>query len=312
MTLLGYELSNVEWAFVGLYAFLILASGIVVSLKNIRKDKNYSEVALRIRSWWVIIILFSFAVLGSRGMGVGFLAFVSFLGLKEFFSMIPTRRADRRVLLWAYAAIPIQAFFIYIEWYGLFIIFIPIYMFLALPLKMILIGETRSFLKSMSTIHWGLMATVYSMGHIAYLLVLPTDKPHFNGPGLVLFLVAMTQLNDVAQFCWGKALGGPKITPTVSPNKTWAGFLGGVVTITGLSILIAPYLTPFDFQLSVFAGLLLSIGGFLGDLTISAIKRDLGVKDFGSILPGHGGIMDRIDSLCYTAPLFFHFTRFYG
>lgn len=312
MTLLGYELSNVEWAFVGLYAFLILASGIVVSLKNIRKDKNYSEVALRIRSWWVIIILFSFAVLGGRGMGVGFLAFVSFLGLKEFFSMIPTRRADRRVLLWAYAAIPIQAFFIYIEWYGLFIIFIPIYMFLALPLKMILIGETRSFLKSMSTIHWGLMATVYSMGHIAYLLVLPTDKPHFNGPGLVLFLVAMTQLNDVAQFCWGKALGGPKITPTVSPNKTWAGFLGGVVTITGLSILIAPYLTPFDFQLSVFAGLLLSIGGFLGDLTISAIKRDLGVKDFGSILPGHGGIMDRIDSLCYTAPLFFHFTRFYG
>jgi len=312
MVFFGHELDSVQVSVTGLFIFLSLATLTVLTLKMMRPAKDYSELALRIRSWWVIIILFSLALFGGRGMGVGFLAFVSFLALKEFFSMIPTRRADRRVLMWAYAAIPIQAFFIYIEWYGLFIIFVPIYMFLALPLKMILIGETRSFLKSMSTIHWGLMATVYSVGHVAFMLVLPSPNHDLNGPGLVLFLVAMTQLNDVAQFCWGKAFGGPKITPTVSPNKTWAGFLGGVFTITGLSVLVAPYLTPFSMPLSLFAGLILSIGGFVGDLTISAIKRDLGVKDFGSILPGHGGILDRIDSLCYTAPLFFHFTRFYG
>jgi len=194
----------------------------------------------------------------------------------------------------------------------MFIIFIPIYVFLALPFRMVMIGETRDFLRSLSTIHWGLMTCVYSMGHVAYLLILGAERyPESGGPGLLLFLVGLTQLNDVAQFCWGKALGRSRIAPSVSPNKTTAGFLGGVVTITTLAWLTAPYLTPLEPLFAIYAGLIISIGGFIGDLTISALKRDLGVKDSGSTLPGHGGILDRIDSLSYTAPLFFHFTRYF-
>jgi len=304
-------MTAVQMTVAGLFVFLILASLIVAILSRTRPGKSSRELVLRIRSWWVIIVLFSIALLGGRRLGIGFLAFVSFLALKEFFSMIPTRRADRRVLLWAYLSIPIQSFFIYIEWYGMFITVVPIYMFLGLPMKMIQVGETRQFLKSLSTVHWGMMTCVFSLGHVAFLLVMPSEKGlDVSGPGLVLFLVALTQLNDVAQFCWGKMIGGARITPEVSPNKTWAGFIGGVVTTTLLSVLIAPFLTAFTFPHSLYAGLLISICGFIGDVTMSAVKRDLGVKDFGNILPGHGGILDRIDSLCYTAPVFFHFTRY--
>jgi phosphatidate cytidylyltransferase len=123
----------------------------------------------------------------------------------------------------------------------------------------------------------------------------------------VLFLVVLTQLNDVAQFLWGKSLGRRKIVPEVSPGKTWAGFLGGVATTTLLATLSGPYLTPLNQQQSLIAGLIIGVGGFIGDVSISALKRDLGIKDSGSLLPGHGGILDRVDSLTYTAPLFFHY-----
>jgi phosphatidate cytidylyltransferase len=115
----------------------------------------------------------------------------------------------------------------------------------------------------------------------------------------------------VAQYLWGKAFGRHQITPTVSPNKTVEGLIGGIITTTILSYLLAPLLTPLDRWDSISAGLMISTGGFLGDITISALKRDLGVKDSGQLIPGHGGILDRIDSLTYTAPLFFHFLRFY-
>jgi phosphatidate cytidylyltransferase len=127
------------------------------------------------------------------------------------------------------------------------------------------------------------------------------------GPGLVLYLVLLTQLNDVAQYLWGRSLGGPPVAPKVSPNKTWAGFLGGVGTTTLLGTVLGPLLTPMAWPASLVAGLIIGLGGFVGDLNISALKRDLGIKDSGSLLPGHGGILDRVDSLTYTAPLFFHF-----
>jgi phosphatidate cytidylyltransferase len=152
------------------------------------------------------------------------------------------------------------------------------------------------------------MTLVFGISHIAYLLVLPeANNPNAGGAGLVLFLVFLTQFNDVAQYVWGKNLGRHKIIPKVSPNKTWEGFLGGVATTTLLSVLLSHWLTPMPWTVAIAAGLLISIAGFIGDVTISALKRDIGLKDSGSMLPGHGGILDRIDSLTYTAPLFFHF-----
>jgi phosphatidate cytidylyltransferase len=264
-----------------------------------------------VKSWWVMVAVFSVALLMSRNISIAFFAFVSFLALKEFLSVIPTRRADRTVLLWAYLAIPVQYLWVGQEWYGMFIIFIPVYVFLFLPMVMVVIGETKEFLRAAGTLHWGMMTTVFSLSHLAFLLVLPEKgNPVGGGAGLLLYLVFLTQFNDVLQFVWGKTIGRHKIIPKVSPNKTWEGFLGGVCTTALLAMLIAPYLTPFDGRQALTAGLLIGLSGFIGDVTMSAVKRDIGVKDASNLIPGHGGILDRVDSLTYAAPLFFHFTYY--
>lgn len=307
---LGVSL-NVLWMLAGLYGLLIIASMAAFGLRRRHQEKDYSELTQRINSWWVMVTVFTAAILLSRTVSLVFFGLISFLALKEYLSIIPTRRADRRVLFWAYLAIPFQYYWVGIEWYGMFIIFIPVYMFLYLPMRMVMIGETRSFLQAAGTLHWGLMTMVFSVSHVAFLLVLPaTGNPIAGGAGLVLYLVFLTQFNDVAQYLWGKLLGRHKIIPRVSPNKTWEGFIGGISTTTILAVLLYPFLTPFSWQIAIVAGLIISISGFIGDVTISALKRDIGVKDSGSLLPGHGGILDRIDSLTYTAPLFFHFVYY--
>ncbi len=308
-----FEVSpNVLWSLAGLYGILLAASVILPVIRRHTDEANYGEMVQRVRSWWVIVTLFTGALALSRTISLIFFAFISFLALKEFLSIIPTRRADRRVLFWAYLSIPVQYYWIATAWYGMFIIFIPVYVFLFLPLRMVMIGETKEFLRAAGTLHWGIMIMVFSLSHVAYLLVLPdTNNPVAGGAGLVLYLVFLTQFNDVAQYLWGKTLGRHKIVPKVSPNKTWEGFLGGVATSTILAILLADLLTPLSLRAALFAGLLISVAGFVGDVTISALKRDIGIKDSSNLLPGHGGIMDRIDSLTYTAPLFFHFVHYF-
>jgi phosphatidate cytidylyltransferase len=301
----------VLFALAGILGILIVASTIVAVLKRVHPDKNYVELTQRIQSWWVIISIFAGGMLLSRTTSILFFAFISFLALKEYLSLIPTRRADRRVLFWAYAAIPFQYFWVYEHWYGMFIIFIPVYLFLLLPMRMITIGETKDFLRAAGTLHWGLMTMVFSLSHAAFFLVLDEGKNPVGGSaGLVLYLIFLTQFNDVAQYVWGKLTGRHKIIPKVSPNKTWEGFLGGLATTITLAMVLAPHLTPLTLVESLGAGLLIALGGFIGDVTISALKRDIGVKDSGSLLPGHGGILDRIDSLTYTAPLLFHFVYY--
>ncbi|HYD19664.1 MAG TPA: phosphatidate cytidylyltransferase [Patescibacteria group bacterium] len=302
----------VFYAIGGLWCLLILASLIVFGLKKSKPEKDYTELVLRTKSWWWMIGLFSGAVLSSPPVAIGFLGFVSFLAFKEFVSQIPTRRADRRVLFWAYLSIPVQFYWAATAWYGMFIIFIPVYMFLFIGFRMIIAQATQGFLKAAATIHWGLMTCVFSVSHLAYLFVLPQIPVggSTGGAGLLLFLVFLTQFNDVAQYCWGKTFGKHKVIPLVSPKKTWEGLLGGIFTTVAASVLLAPYLTPFSMLHAALAALIIGVFGFIGDVSISAIKRDLGVKDMGHTIPGHGGIMDRIDSLTFTAPLFFHFTYY--
>lgn len=302
---------NVLWALGGVIAVLVLASVIVAVLAAVRRNKDYGELKLRMRSWWWMVGIFTAAMLLSPTAAVVFWGFVSFLALKEYLSLIPTRRADRRVLFWAYLAIPIHYYWVGIAWYGMFLIFIPVYMFLLLPLRMVIIGETEGFLRAVGTLHWGMMAMVFSISHLAYLLVLdPAKNPAGAGAGLLLYLVFLTQFNDVAQYTWGKLFGKHKVIPKVSPKKTWEGLIGGNLTTLALAVLIAPYLTPLRLLEAIGAGLIIGVFGFIGDVTISALKRDIGVKDSGTLIPGHGGVLDRIDSLTYTAPLFFHYVYY--
>jgi phosphatidate cytidylyltransferase len=300
------------FALAGIFAVLAAASIALAVVRRLRPGAVGAELRLRLRSWWAMAIIFALAIAASRSASIAFLGFVSFLALKEYLSLIPTRRADRRVLLFAYLAIPLQFTLVGIAWYGMFVIFIPVYMFLFLPLPMLIIGETRGFLGAVATLHWGLMTTVFSPSHAAFLLALPAAaNPAAGGAGLLLFVVILTEANDVAQYLFGKAIGGAKIVPRVSPGKTWAGMLGGVASSALLAAAMAPWLTPLAPGPALLVGGFLGLAGFAGDVTISALKRDLGIKDSGGVIPGHGGILDRLDSLTYTAPLFFHIFRYF-
>tara|TARA_R110002111_G_scaffold247140_4_gene310128 strand:+ start:17743 stop:18675 length:933 start_codon:yes stop_codon:yes gene_type:complete len=295
------------YAMLVVLGLLLTATTCRLILARSKPEKDYTELRQRIQSWWWMIGILFVCLVISPTAAIILFAFISFLALKEFFSIVPTRQADRRVLFWAYVSIPIQYYLVSIGWYGMFIIFIPVYVFLLLPMRMVLIGETKGFIHSAGTIHWAVMLTVFCISHIAYLLVLPIENPEAGSIGLVIFLLFMTQFNDVCQYIWGKLLGKHKIIPKVSPNKTWEGFLGGVLTIALVSGFLGPYLTPLTFRFSVMAGLLISVSGFIGDVVISSLKRDLEIKDSGTLIPGHGGILDRCDSLIFTSPLFFHF-----
>lgn len=296
--------AQVMAAIIGL---LLFASAFVAILRRRRPERDYTELALRVRTWWLIIAVFTVAIAFNPATGIIVLAVVSFLAFKEYLSLIATRRADHTVLFWAYLTIPLQYWWVYCGWYGMFIIFIPVYVFLFLPMRMVLIGETQGFLRAAGMLHWGLMTTVFSLSHMAYLLALPASgNPGSGGVGLLLYLVLLTQLNDIMQYVWGKTLGRHKAIPRVSPGKTIEGLVGGVLTTTAVSWFVAPLLTPLSGWEPLWVGAVIGCAGFVGDVTISAIKRDIGVKDSGTLLPGHGGILDRLDSLTYTAPLFFH------
>jgi phosphatidate cytidylyltransferase len=302
---------NSLYAILAVFCILIVATVICLILKIMRPEKDFTELQQRIRSWWVIIILLFLFLMISETASIIFFAFLSFLALKEFFSIVPTRLADRRVIFWAYLSIPFQYYWIYINWYSMFLVFIPVYIFLLIPMRMALIGETKGFIKSSGIIQWGVILTVFFISHIVYLLILPTININAGDIGLVLFLLIFTQFNDVCQYIWGKLLGRHKIIPKVSPNKTWEGFIGGVITTTLCAGFAASFLTPLNMWYGFIAGFIISAAGFIGDVVISSVKRDLHIKDSGTMIPGHGGILDRLDSLIYTAPLFFHFIYFF-
>ena len=311
------SMRTVTQVFMFLLAGLSIASIIGWGLSVTNKEKDYTELKQRINSWWIMIGIFGLALVMGPLVTVLLFAMLSFIALKEYFSMTPTRLVDRKVLFWAYLTIPIQYYWIATGWYGMFIIFIPVYAFLFIPFRMVLAGETKNYLRAVGNIHWGLMLTVFTLSHLAYLVMIPSEGEYQSltmsgdGAALLLYLVMLTQLNDVAQYVWGKILGTTPIAPTISPNKTREGLIGGVITTGVLAMILAGLLTPMIWWQGLLVGLGIGIAGFIGDVSLSAIKRDIGIKDSGQLIPGHGGILDRLDSLTFTAPLFFHVMRYF-
>jgi phosphatidate cytidylyltransferase len=292
---------------------LVVASIAVAVLQRARPGKDFSELSARVRAWWIMAAVFFAAIVVSNRVSLVFFALMSFWALKEYVTLLKTRPADHRALVLTFLAVPIQYLWIGLDppWYGMFIIFIPVYMLLALPVRMVLSKETKGFVESASQIHWGMMIFVFGLSHMAYLLTFPTiADTSANGRTLVLFLVFVVEMSDVLQYIWGKTLGRHKIIPAVSPNKTWEGFIGGIASAMLLSLAIR-FLTPFSIKETLLVSLLITVAGFCGGAVMSAVKRDFGVKDFGSVIPGHGGMLDRVDSLCYAAPIFFHYVRYF-
>ncbi|MGA9769552.1 MAG: phosphatidate cytidylyltransferase [Blastocatellia bacterium] len=295
---------------------LVIASVAVQTLRRVKPGNDFSELTSRVQAWWMMAAVFFAAILVSNRVSLVFFAFLSFWAMKEFITLLKTRPADHHALVFTFLAIPIQYYWIAIGWYGMFIIFIPVYMLLALPVRMALSKETAGFVASASQIQWGQMIFVFGLSHMAYLLTFPqigesqANESQANGRTLVLFLVFIVEMSDVLQYVWGKTFGRHKIIPTLSPNKTWEGFIGGIASAMLLSLAIR-FLTPFSIMETLMVSLFITVAGFCGGAVMSAVKRDFGVKDFGQTIPGHGGMLDRVDSLCYAAPFFFHYVRFF-
>ena len=297
--------------------FIILAilvfSSIVLGIWGLfSKSKMLTELKTRTKSWWIMCTLFITATIISNVITYVCIGFLSFAALREFYSVIKLRKSDRAGMLWCYLAIPVQYYLAYRGWYELFIVFIPVFMFVWIPFILVLQGETKMIMSSMAGLPTSLMLCVFGLSHMAYLISLPEiDGFSAGGKGLLLFLIFITQINDVMQFIWGKLIGKHKILPKISPNKTWGGFIGGIISSVFIGYLMS-FLTPLnDWQVIVVSFFIAGVG-FVGDVVLSAIKRDMGVKDMGQAIPGHGGVLDRIDSLALTTPTFFHLVYFFA
>ncbi|MDB6140841.1 MAG: phosphatidate cytidylyltransferase [Verrucomicrobiaceae bacterium] len=265
----------------------------------------------RTKSWWVmVLVLFGALALGSTGTVLVF-ALISFLALREFITATPTRRSDHIALFTAFfIVLPCQFWLVYAGWYGMFTILIPVYTFVLIPMLTVTQGDATDFLQRTARTQWGLMVCVYFISHIPMLVTLPVQPLRMGSAGLVLYLVAVTQGSDVFQYVWGKLCGKRPIAPRISPKKTLEGLLGGVLTASLLGAGMFR-LTPFTPLQSFGVALLLSLTGFFGGLIMSAIKRERGIKDWGTLIEGHGGMLDRMDSLCFSAPVYFHVLRYF-
>lgn len=290
-----------------IFGILIFASTLFWIIGRLKPQADLKELKLRTRSWWFMAAVFVFATIFHPIITFISLGLLSFMALRELSSISKNvREADRRILIWCFSAIPVQYYFAYIGQYGLFLTFIPIFMHLWIPFMLVIKGVTEDIGRSMSVLPTQLMLTVFGVSHLAFLVTLP-PQDGFDGGGraLLLFIVFITEMNDVFQFTWGKLLGRFKIIPKVSPNKTWEGFLGGVLTTTVVGYFLR-FLTPFTELEVIIICFSIAVTGFIGDVVVSAVKRDIGLKDSGGAIPGHGGILDRIDSLALTGPVFFH------
>jgi phosphatidate cytidylyltransferase len=300
------------WGLGGVLGVLTLAVAITAVLPVLKPAGDFTNLRQRIGSWWVMIALLAGALLLGWAAVTALFAVISFVALREFLSLAPVRREDRLIVATAYLTVPISYGFIAADIYGFYLVFTPVYVFLFLPFLMACIGQTRGYLSTAATFHWAIVTCVYNLGFAAFLMRTPADQAPAGAAGMVFFLLVATEANDVLQYVWGKLFGRRKIMPTVSPNKTWEGFLGGWISTSALIWFVGPVFLPLSGAGLAVLAVCLPLAGFAGDVTMSAIKRDIGVKDTSQLIPGHGGLLDRADSLTFTAPLYFHLVAYFG
>lgn len=301
------------WLLAGVGTILVLASVIGEILRARLSPAGENPVIenlnARINAWWVMVICLALAFIAGKPGVVLLFALCSFAALREFLTLTTHNRADHWSLVACFFLIlPLQYWFLATDWYGMYSIFIPVYAFLLLPVVSALRGSTKDFLIRVSETQWALMICVYCASHVPALLYL--QIPGFEGRNVILiaYLIFVVQLSDVLQYVWGKLLGRTKVAPNLSPSKTWEGLIGGTLSATAIGTALY-WMTPFSPLEAAGMCLLITLMGFFGGLVMSAIKRDRGIKDWGHLIAGHGGFLDRLDSVIFAAPIFFHVTR---
>lgn len=300
---------NVLWVVAAMLATLTVGSLLrLLSVRAMASDLAARRLA-SLRSWWLVAIVVIAAALLGLGASVVLFTLVSMLAMLEFLRLIPDGPSNRIQVL-IFSLIPLNYALVWLRWHDGFALFIPLASIMVVGLGLICQQRTQGFLRSAAGAVWGLLVTSYLLAHVVLLFTLPESANTVaGGAGWFLLLIVLTEANDIMQALVGRRLGRWKLAPVVSPHKTWEGFVGGVVSTVLLAMLLAPWLTPLPVWQAALAGLLIAVGGLAGDLNISALKRDAGVKDSGTLLPGQGGILDRIDSLTFTAPLFYYLVR---
>jgi phosphatidate cytidylyltransferase len=303
------------WLFGSLLGLLALASAIGWLLgrrpNDEKKAASVANLVERINAWWVMVGILAAAFLTGSPTTLVLFALASFFALREFITLTPSRAGDRVPLFLAFfVIIPAQYSLIGLAMYGMFAIFIPVYAFLLLPSIAALRSDVDDFLSRSAKQQWGLMVTVYCLSHAPALLMLPLPGGTGRAALLLFYLLLVVQMSDVMQYVFGKLFGRTKIAPVVSPSKTVEGFVGGGLAATAIGGAMW-WITPFTPLASAAVAAIVVIMGFLGGLTLSAVKRSLGAKDWGVMIEGHGGMLDRTDSICFAAPVFFHVVRWF-
>jgi phosphatidate cytidylyltransferase len=301
--------------FGGVGIFLLFASviGLILSLRVKRDDarSTVGNLNARVRVWWIMVAIFAIAFRFGTNATLVLFALTSFYCLREFITLTPTRTADQRPVAAAfYLFLPLQYVLIGMNWQSLFSIAIPVYGFLLLPVLAVFKGDTFDFLQRTSKIQWGLMLTVYCISHLPALLLLKI--PNFGGSSVMLlfFLLCVVQVSDVLQYALGKLFGRWRVAPKVSPSRTWEGLIGGGLSATAVGAWLW-WITPFTPLQAAVISFVIVVAGFSGGLVLSAVRRSLGAKDWGAMIAGHGGALDRIDSVAFAAPIFFHLTNYF-
>ena len=269
------------------------------------------NLSARIKAWWIMVIVLTAAFMAGFHAVVVLFALVSFAALREFITLTSTRGADH-FAIWIsfFVVLPMQYWLVWTDWYGFFAVLIPVYAFLVLPITAVISGDAGDFLERAAETQWGVMISVYCISHVPALLTLKIPGYEGRNALLLAYLLIVVQSSDVLQYVWGKLLGRRKIAPNVSPSKTVEGFVGGVLCSTALGTVLWR-MTPFRPWQAMVMSLVASLMAFLGGLVMSAIKRDRGVKDWGHLIEGHGGMLDRLDSVAFSAPIFFHTIRYF-
>lgn len=292
---------------------LTLASvvGVVLKLKVARGAPHdvIDNLNSRNKAWWVMIVIGTGAFLCGKAGVVILFALLSFMALREYMTLAGKRAGDHAVLAGLfYVALPLQYLWVWLEWELLGFLFIPLVVMIGLPIAMLLRGPSAGYLDSVARAQWGMMVCVYGLSHVPALFNLHADGFGDKQILLVIYFMLVVQLADVLQYVWGKLLGRHLAVPRLSPSKTVEGLIGGIATASLIGVALYP-ITPFTPSQAGLVALAVCLMGFLGGLVMSAIKRDRGAKDWGGTIHGHGGVLDRLDSVVLSAPVFYHVVR---
>jgi phosphatidate cytidylyltransferase len=310
-------IDTVDWYAFWIFTTLLMAltaATVVGYLLHRRTELGVNPAVVeqfnqRVRAWWMLTAMLAVGFLLRRPSATVILfGLLSFWALREFITLTPTRTADHRTLFWVFFVFtPLQFYLVAEENYAVYSVLIPVYAFLFIPARIAMAGDFKRYLERSATIQTGLMICVYCLSYAPALLNL--DIPGYNEFNLLLFFFIITALSDAFHYVCEKAMGRHPIAPAISQNKTWEGFLGGIgcASLCGLAL---NWASPFHPLQAAMMAALISAMGYGGSLTMSAIKRDRGVKDYGTLLAGHPGVLDRIDSICFAAPVFYHVTKY--